>query len=304
MYVYLSTVQVGDKVVRYNRRKDTRMGDKLAPRYYGPFTIIEELGKGVFRLSDVNGPVAKTVNSRNLKRWKERPPVEPVDPSSPVKPVDPSMSPEKSPTSTGVQSPAKSSQPWIVDLNLSHAERELLASGGWLNDRLIDAINGIVSNHIGSLMNQSTVMVQTRAGFSAVTCDSIVILHDENHWVTTACLGKEVLFMDSLHGSISPYVRGQMRQLYASLIDAKGQLRVTILPCATQPNCTDCGVYAAAFAFHLALGGNGNGNVQDYDHAAMRPHLQTCLESSSVKAFPIVDGKKRGRKPQKKYITV
>lgn len=36
---------VGDKVLRYNRRRDTRKGGKLNPRYNGPFVIAEVMGK-------------------------------------------------------------------------------------------------------------------------------------------------------------------------------------------------------------------------------------------------------------------
>lgn len=41
---------VGDKVLRYNRRRDTRMGDRLAPRLTGPYEVVEVLGRGTYRL--------------------------------------------------------------------------------------------------------------------------------------------------------------------------------------------------------------------------------------------------------------
>ena len=43
---------VGQLVMKYNRRRETRMGDKLGQRFTGPFTIHEVLGKGVYRLRD------------------------------------------------------------------------------------------------------------------------------------------------------------------------------------------------------------------------------------------------------------
>lgn len=69
---------VGDKVLRYNRRRDTRMGDKLQPRFYGPFIVAEVLGRGVYRLTKENGEdIKQSVNATNLKPW-----VEQVSPSS------------------------------------------------------------------------------------------------------------------------------------------------------------------------------------------------------------------------------
>jgi len=44
------TYQVGNKVLRYNRRCDTRMGDKLQQQFTGPFVVAEVLGHSVFRL--------------------------------------------------------------------------------------------------------------------------------------------------------------------------------------------------------------------------------------------------------------
>jgi hypothetical protein len=63
---------VGDKVLKFNRRRNTRMGDKTAPRYFGPYTVIEVIGKGVYRLADEKGPMKQTVNSSNLKQWHDK----------------------------------------------------------------------------------------------------------------------------------------------------------------------------------------------------------------------------------------
>jgi len=41
------TYKDGDKVLKYNRRRDKRKGDKLQPRYTGRFEIMEILARGV-----------------------------------------------------------------------------------------------------------------------------------------------------------------------------------------------------------------------------------------------------------------
>jgi len=46
------TYQVGDSVLKYNRQRETRVGDKLQPRFAGPYEIVEVLGRRVYRLKD------------------------------------------------------------------------------------------------------------------------------------------------------------------------------------------------------------------------------------------------------------
>ena len=60
--------------VAYNRRRDTRMGEKLLPRYSGPYEIHEILGRGVYRLKDGDNILKQTVNATNLKLWLDRSP--------------------------------------------------------------------------------------------------------------------------------------------------------------------------------------------------------------------------------------
>ncbi len=37
MLLYANDLQVGDMVLKYDRRRDTRMGDKMKPAYTGPY---------------------------------------------------------------------------------------------------------------------------------------------------------------------------------------------------------------------------------------------------------------------------
>jgi len=64
------TFSVGDRVLKYNRRRDTRKGDKLEKKYQGPYIIVEVMGKGTYRLTTANGsPVKMLANSRDLKHF-------------------------------------------------------------------------------------------------------------------------------------------------------------------------------------------------------------------------------------------
>ena len=130
-----------------------------------------------------------------------------------------------------------------------------------------------------------------------------MILHDVNHWITTALIGNLVVLMDSMSRPISDVMKVQMRQLYKAKIDSRGELVVNILPCAQQTNMVDCGVYAAAFAFHLALGGVGQ-TFMNYDASLMRVHLCEALDSGTVTTFPVKKTGKRGRKPQPSKVVI
>ena len=55
--------------LKCNRRRDTRMGDKLAPRYTGPFVIHEFVSPGVYRLKDGDKVMKQVVNATNLKLY-------------------------------------------------------------------------------------------------------------------------------------------------------------------------------------------------------------------------------------------
>jgi len=160
-----------------------------------------------------------------------------------------------------------------------------------------------VADATGSDESQTSVLVQSVTGFQATTSECIHILHDQNHWITTASLGGEVFYMDSLRDSVSPYVATQMMQLYGRQRETDGKLKVKILSCDKQTNAHDCGLYAAAFAFSLAL--NGLHNVHNrYVVASMRPHLEACLTHKEIRDFPGRPIRKGSQIPHKvQYIS-
>jgi hypothetical protein len=66
------TYAVGDQVLKYDRRRNTRMGDKLKPRYTGPFVIEQVIGRGVYSLRDGEKLLKQTTNASNLKPFREQ----------------------------------------------------------------------------------------------------------------------------------------------------------------------------------------------------------------------------------------
>lgn len=297
---------VGQLVLKLNRRKETRMGGKLEKRFTGPYTIAEVMGTGVYRLKDGEAIMKQVVNACNLKPF--------IAPCSPE-----SMSPAQSPSSTNsvMTSPETSQsvtvvedipdidttlpQPWLPALKLTMEDKELiLSSDGWLTDNIIDAVNKLVHQLLGSDGNQSTLMAQAPAGFDEVVTESVQVLHDDSHWVASACIGNEIFVADSLGvKTISKYVATQLRQQFSRMIDVQsGKLPVSLVVSPHQPNGCDCGLYASAAAFEWVMG-NPTLPIQ-WDVAAMRPHLVACLERGEAASFASQQAtvRRKGRKPQ------
>ena len=63
-------LQIGDKVLHYNRRAGQRVGDKLNGKWLGPYEIVGMKPNGKYQLKDDSGYVLKTyVNGSNLKLY-------------------------------------------------------------------------------------------------------------------------------------------------------------------------------------------------------------------------------------------
>ena len=151
-----------------NSRKESRKGDKLAPRWVGPYTIHESLGKGVYRLSNpktgfglVNGAA---VNQCRLKIY-----LAPNSPSDTSSEVD---SESDSEPKTKAQPPPKKrkvSQYWVADLDLKTGDKVIIERGRKLTDRHMEAAHKVLAEQFPHLQGlQSTLLAQT-GGFTPVS---------------------------------------------------------------------------------------------------------------------------------------
>ena len=69
---FANILQVGDKVLAKNMKNEGRKGGKLDVQFRGPFTVVEDIGKGRYKLKDEKGKVLKTsYNVARLKLWLE-----------------------------------------------------------------------------------------------------------------------------------------------------------------------------------------------------------------------------------------
>jgi hypothetical protein len=173
-------------------------------------------------------------------------------------------------------------------------DREILRSGGWLNDKLVDAINKLVCISVGSDKAQTSLLAQGAGGFKPAQQECMRIVYDHNHWVTVAMVKEEVVVANCLGDNVSPLVGTQLKQLFPQIVREDGSLPVVIVQCAQQPNGSDCGVFAAAFLFEWATSSvKTNLNIK-FHITKMRGHLERCLE---LKEMPLTRGASRWRCP-------
>ena len=144
-----------------------------------------------------------TANSRDLK-------LVPSDGyASPTKspPTSPTKSPTKSPERIDLTvSPKRkrcrrrlvsdSNVMWVADFNLTREDREVVRRGQ-LNDKIIDAVNKILSAKIAT-EPQTTLLSQSASGFAPCSDETVQILHGNSHWITVAGTRDTVLYVDSL----------------------------------------------------------------------------------------------------------
>lgn len=71
----IQKLTVGTTVLLKNSRRETKKGDKMQPRWLGPYIIHADLGKGVYKITNPEtGKVLQTaVNQCRLKHYIESP---------------------------------------------------------------------------------------------------------------------------------------------------------------------------------------------------------------------------------------
>ena len=121
--------------------------------------------------------------------------------------------------------------------------------------------------------------------FNQVNGEFTQILHTGNaHWVCVSSVGCEdgtVNLYDSLYHNI---ILNEVQEQVLNLVGRSKFTGIQVVPVQQQPNGSDCGVFAAAFATCLAYGIHPE-TVQ-FVVPKMRSHLHQSLKSGVLKMFP------------------
>ena len=187
---------------------------------------------------------------------------------------------------------------WMHILNLTGNDKVLLEHGGCLNDQIIFSVQKLLQNNFPNIQGwQSTHCSYANQLFKPITDGAEyvqILLTRGNHWITVSNIlrhnqrrvgGTLVAIYYSLRGlyiehkrncDVAFFVHSKLDKLEFNIMNIDGQL-----------NLTDCGVYAIAYATHLAHGLDPTSSL--WHHNEKRSHLLSCIEDGKITCFPCDD---------------
>ena len=122
---------------------------------------------------------------------------------------------------------------------------------------------------------------EKKCAFEPLHGEGLQIIHvrDRDHWCLLSNFGNVPIIFESLFLDVSPHVEFCLRKL---LRFYPGPVRVQRPQ--KQIGGVDCGLFAIAFAFHLALGLP----LGPFNQSLMRKHLLHCFRLERVLPFPLL----------------
>ena len=174
----------------------------------------------------------------------------------------------------------------LYSLTLSNKE-EVLSPSGWLSDSIIEAAQLLILQQYPYMSGLQTPLLQQNLSFQVHKRPFVQIICVRNsHWVTVSnvgCTEGQVNVYDSMYSSVPKTTI----QIIASLLFTSGpQLEIRMMDVRRQPNSSDCGILAIAFAYDICSGADPC--KVKFDHKSTRQHLVTCLEKCNLLRFPVL----------------
>lgn len=180
-------------------------------------------------------------------------------------------------------------QAWIPMLNLNQYDKGVLAAQSMLTDSHMWAAAELIRRlrpDMGGL--QDTTNAQTAVGFEFINTPGLQFHHNAAlHWLMSTNLAAgQVQVFDSAYTAPNNSVCRQLHECWAHP-DRGHQIPVHYPPVQRQKGAVDCGLFAIAWAFDLALGSAAAAvAARNFDQTRMRAHLAWCFETLEVVAFP------------------
>jgi hypothetical protein len=97
---------------------------------------------------------------------------------------------------------------------LHEGDKQILYSDdAWLEDRIMDAAQRLISGETKQLFQSVLLSQGAFKPVDVVAQQYVQLLHDTNHWVTSALLDGQVCFADSLGQHPTPSVQKQLKEI-------------------------------------------------------------------------------------------
>ena len=171
----------------------------------------------------------------------------------------------------------------------------------WLDDENINKVMELIKKQFPHLTGLHNCLIgHTHQSFPKTDGAFIQILHvNENHWITVQNVPQLhiVNVYDSIYESTSEDAK---RQIAALLRTKDNQIELKIQNVQYQNECTDCGIFAVAFATDLAHGCNPS--KRHYKQDLLRSYFLKSLSQQYMTPFPSTA--KRFGLPKTEYIEV
>ena len=174
----------------------------------------------------------------------------------------------------------------IGKVQLTPEDLEAVEEGKCLQDVHITAANTLLKEQFPDRAGfQCTLYLQNHKALPQ--SEGTIQIHfdaERSHWATSVFSSNKVHFFDSRYvGYISDGVEQQVKEIYGHLV--RKQLTLQVVHVLQQQGVTACGVYAIAYAVHLANGLDPS--KVKFNQKQMRPHFLTCLQKKKLDTFPI-----------------
>ena len=162
-----------------------------------------------------------------------------------------------------------------------------IKKGRMLTDEHINYAQNLLVSQFPSIDGFQNCLLAQNNGFVPVQREAIQIHFVRgNHWVTSSLFGGVVTVYDSLcEGTLSVSLTHQLALVYRAQVRTDDQTLCAYVPTVQQQQGgVDCGVFAIAFALHIALGDDLENII--FEQSSMRQHLLTCFSEQKFEPFP------------------
>ena len=180
--------------------------------------------------------------------------------------------------------PALCSDVWtnLENITLYMEDKQKILGNDLLNDDYINTAQNLLKRQFPSLTGLESTLTVGRTVYDNWVCNYLQFLHCRgNHWITVSTLGcakGEINIFDSIFSSLDKDI--------LSNIFKNNSLCFKNADVHKQKGVKDCGLFAIAFATHLANGTSPT--CVSFDQSSLRTHLVSCISQNVINLFPML----------------